>query len=321
MFAAAVTAGLAGCAEPAAPAAAPLPTRSPVTSIAPAQAEPPGPSSGVLPLTGSPAQSAEHRSRAAVAVAVDLAATPPRGLERADLVYEEIAPDGTDTALVVLQSNDAQVGPVAELRPLYPKLAVLLRPLMSHTGGPARFVRQLDGVAVDAGPAVTTGAYSDVDAVPVVDTAVVRQASPEAVAPVPVLTYRDPEMPWRVGESATALAVAVPGHDPVTWAYDASSGLWSRGGGTATANVLVLTVAFQPLDLGSGTTVQAAVLKGEGAAVVLSGGRRVSATWRTRGPNAALNLIDSGTQEVVRLAPGPTWIALVPAGSTMAPTP
>ncbi len=80
---------------------------------------------------------------------------------------------------------------------------------------------------------------------------------------------------------------------------------------------VVLVVAKHPA---SGYTAQnhASVptydLVGEGEALVATGGKTIAVTWRKADQNAPMQLLTADGQPVL-LAPGNTWVELVPKGT------
>jgi len=111
------------------------------------------------------------------------------------------------------------------------------------------------------------------------------------------------------------------------WAWDAPSGLWLRSEGTSAAmaasgarltatNVVAVTAAHPPSGFGAqqGASVPTYSLVGEGAATVATGGRTIAATWRKAAQDQPLQLFAADGSPVL-LAPGNTWVELVPQGS------
>ncbi len=111
-----------------------------------------------------------------------------------------------------------------------------------------------------------------------------------------------------------------------TWTWDANQG-WLRSEGTTPAITdkdqriratnVVLVVAEHP-DSGFNAQNNAPVptynLVGEGEALVASGGKTMAATWRKTAEDAPMQLFTADGQPLL-LAPGNTWVELVPKGS------
>ncbi len=63
----------------------------------------------------------------------------------------------------------------------------------------------------------------------------------------------------------------------------------------------------------AGNPVPDTVLEGTGSATVLSGGKAVTGKWSKRSTGSVLRVTADG--EDILLAPGETWVELVPTGT------
>ena len=110
------------------------------------------------------------------------------------------------------------------------------------------------------------------------------------------------------------------------WTYDATAGRWLRSEGTTPSRtaagvrmsaMTVVVLRVRTRDAGYrdpvGNPVPETVFTGTGPATVLSGGRQVAGTWRKARPDAPLQLTTS-TGAPLTVAPGVTWLELVPTG-------
>ncbi|MGH9181076.1 MAG: DUF3048 domain-containing protein, partial [Acidimicrobiales bacterium] len=137
---AAVLAGLvvlAGCSGSGVERAAPPDDPAPavVEAAPPTTAAPPP----LAPLTGLASPNA---GRPALVVKIDnaAAARPQSGLDRADVVFEEVVEGGEVRFMAVFQSNDADaVGPIRSVRPVDPEIVSPLGGLFAYSGGTAQF--------------------------------------------------------------------------------------------------------------------------------------------------------------------------------------
>ena len=124
-----------------------------------------------------------------------------------------------------------------------------------------------------------------------------------------------------------SLVFGAPSHP--SWTWDAARGVWARSqNGTAdldTAGVpfSAVNVVVLRVDVTVSQSIPKTELLGSGEAWISTGGRTVHATWSKGSATDLIRLVDdSGT--VVRLAPGNSWVELVPlAGSAdfIAPPP
>jgi hypothetical protein len=111
------------------------------------------------------------------------------------------------------------------------------------------------------------------------------------------------------------------------WAYDAGTGLWYRSEGNKAAvnadgnqlsamNVIALKMKIQTLGNvdAAGTHVPETLTVGSGEGIVATGGAVVNVTWSRSSEYDPIKLTTATGEEVV-LAPGNTWLELVPADS------
>lgn len=305
---------LAGCGSPAAtdgapPPAAPSPT--PAATGTPSRAADDRPRA---PLTGLPV---EPDVAVRTAVAVPVSGESPTGLDRADVVLEEIARPTRRVA--IFQSRDADsVGPVGPTRPTDPMALGVLKPVYAFNGGTTGQVDQ-----VEASPLVPVNAlrrgelFSTRSSARYASTAAVRkgvQAGPSTT----LFSYADGEGPPAGSRRVSAVTVTLPGGGTQSWTFDPAARLWRRvAGGPAAAvtNLVVQVVPYKVISLGryGGEGLSARVVGG-GAATVLAGQDAVSARWLKRGVVTATNYLDADSVPV-RLVPGTTWLLLAPTGA------
>ncbi|WP_456845091.1 DUF3048 domain-containing protein [Cellulomonas sp. P5_C6] len=318
--------------------AAPV-TQAPV--IEAAKAAPPAPVvQPRWPLTGVAATEVAVRPALAVKIENSGEARPQTGLDQADVVWEEVVEGGISRFVAVFQSQvPAEVGPIRSVRPMDPAIVAPMHGLIAFSGGQPGFVQALQAAGVqtisqDAGAA---GFYRK-----------------KGVGPAPHNVYGTPQTFWdqadadhsaapaqqfvmaKHPEQATAVVAGGPsatvsvklsGYAKPTWTWDAASGTWLRAEGSAPAvvrsgariaatNVVTLKVRL----VNSGTTdpagnpVPETVLDGTGEATVSTGGHTVTGTWTKSGTNAVLTLA-TPDGAVLTLAPGTTWVELVPQDS------
>lgn len=333
-----VAAGLAlgACGSPQTPAPAPetvtvSPTIAPAKGAAPAPAVPP-----TWPLTGV---AGEPAARPALAVKVEntAVARPQSGLEQADVVWETIVEFDVSRLIAVFHSQvPGEVGPIRSVRPMDPPVTAPLHGLLAFSGGQPGILDLVAGSGVQAlsHDAGVEGMYR-----------VRGRTAPHNV-------YGSPETFWRLAdaehqappgeqfefarsaERATAVVAGTPAStlafrlspaSSPTWSWDGAAWLRSEGSTPAVAasgarlaatNVVSITAEHPPTGFGAqgGAAVPTYNLVGSGDAVVATGGRTISVRWQKDADAAPMRLLlADGTP--VRLAPGNTWVELVPAGS------
>jgi DUF3048 family protein len=338
----ATAAGVVACSAATAPTpqakpSTTTPAPSPTPTPTPTPTPPPPPV--VWPLTGVPVDAVANRPALAVKIENSIDARPQTGLNSADLVYEEVVEGGITRFCAVFQSTvPPQIGPVRSIRPMDASIAGPLHGVLAFSGGVAPYITAarnagLQVLSQDSGAkgfrrSSARSAPHNVYADPSV---LLSQADPaHQAAPPPQFAVAPPtEQPSAAtGQPIGALHLTMSGVSHPLWTWDAGSGKWLRSesatpsvdaaGGTrlAATNVVVLrvnvvtTAARDP----AGNPVPETVLNGTGAAFVVSAGHAVAGTWTKPGVADPVTLTGSDGQPV-KLAPGNTWIELVPNGS------
>lgn len=319
-MAGALTVVLTGCIG--APMPVPSPSYTP-TYIAP-------PPTVLAPLTGEvlPVGAVPGPSLAAK-IDNHVDARPQVGLEHTDLVFEELVEGGLTRYVAVWQSDvPAEIGPIRSIRPMDPDIISPFGGIVAYSGGQDRFVRAMKA----------TGVYNAIHGQS--DTAAVMYRTDTKRAPHNVLV-RAPELialhaelappaqqfafapdvasssAVRDGAPITSIALRFGAPSTPSWAFDAASGRYLRsqagaadldtaGAQLGADNVIVLRVP-----VGNDGGVPKTELIGSGEAWVSSGGSMIAAVWSKPSPTGLIRLVDPAGN-VVRLAPGNTWIELVP---------
>jgi hypothetical protein len=330
---------LAGCTSTPGPTSVAPVTVAATVSLA-KQAAPTPTVPARWPLTGVAA--ADVVTRPALAVKIENLAQvrPQTGLDQADMVWEEVVEGGITRFVVVFQSQvPAQVGPIRSVRPMDTSITAPMHGLIAFSGGQPKFVAALAAAGVeilsqDAGKpgfarSPARAAPHNVFGTP---TTFWNQAdASHQASPSPQFTMA------RTAAQATAAAAGTPTSTvsitmsaiaKPTWTWNAADGTWLRSEGTtpataasgarlAATNVVVLRVNL--VNTGTvdpaGNPVPETVLDAStGQALVATGGKTISGTWTKTTTDSPLTLATAdGTN--ITLAPGKTWIELVPNGS------
>jgi hypothetical protein len=332
---------LAACGEGASdgPTAAPPVTQAP--QIEPVKGAPPAP---VVPprwpLTGVAATDVPVRPALAVKIENSGEARPQTGLEQADLVWEEVVEGGITRFVAVFHSQvPGEIGPIRSVRPMDPAIASPLHGLIAFSGGQPGFVQAL----ADSGLQILSQ-----------DKGAPGFFRKKGVAPAPHNVYGTPQTMWgqadaghsaappaqfavaRQADQATAVLAGTPagavdvtmsGYSHPQWTWDAGSGTWLRSEGAkpatarsgarlAAANVVTLSVRL--VDSGTrdpaGNPVPETVLDGTGTGLVATGGKTLPVTWTKSGQDTPV-VLTTAAGAPVQLAPGTTWVELVPGTS------
>ncbi|MFC9561672.1 DUF3048 domain-containing protein [Agromyces sp. NPDC056965] len=291
------------------------------------------------PLRGTPAEAAvlAHPS---LAVKIDNheEARPQIALNRTDIVFEELVEGGL-TRYVAIWHSDVpdEVGPVRSIRPMDPDIASPFGGIIAYSGGQEQFVEMMM-----ATPLVNivfdfdeTGLFYRADERPGPHDVILRSA--EAVARNASLAPPPVQFAYGTADPLAAPALAAAPTSRVdlvfsdgrfpAWEWDATTSGWLRsqegapdleasGERVHATNVVTLRVT---IDWSYGE-VPKTVLIGSGEAWVSAAGRTAHGTWTKGAAESPITLTaDDGSP--LRLAPGTTWVELVPSEGSATFTP
>jgi len=261
------------------------------------------------------------------------AARPQVGLERTDIVFEELVEGGLTRYVAVWQSDvPDEIGPVRSIRPMDPDIISAFGGIVAYSGGQQKFVALMQAAPVFNaihGQAATADTFfrTKTKTAPhnvLVKAAVVVGQHPELPAPNQQFAFAldaASSTASKDGAPASALNLVFSNASAPSWVWDATRGQYLRaqlgvadmdsaGGQLGATNVIVVRV---------GVVVSQGVPKtqliGSGEAWVSSNGKTIHATWSKDSATSAIVLRDD-QGITIRLAPGNSWIELVPtAGS------
>lgn len=279
--------------------------------------------------------------RPALAVKIEntAAARPQVGLEQADVVWETIVEFDVSRFVAVFQSQvPDEIGPIRSVRPVDPLIVAPLRGLLAYSGGQAGIL----ALARDSGAQILSHDAGDDGFYRVSDRSAPHNVmgSPatfwaqadadHAASPGQQFTIaRSPERASAVtaGSPASTLTFRLSAASNPSWTFDEGSATWLRSEGSrpATAvsgarlsavNVVSIVAAHVPSGFGAqnGASVPTYELVGSGDAVVATGGRTLAVRWQKDAQDSPLRLV-TADGAAVDLAPGNTWVELVPAGA------
>ena len=338
-----LAAGLAGLvlsacsSSPAHKDAAPKPKPTTTTTTAPA---PP------CPLTGEPAPGGAVPQRPAMAVKIDNypAGRPQSGLDKADIIFEEPVEGGITRFAAVFQcQNVALIGPVRSARNIdIGILGQLGNPLIAHVGGIDPVLANIDAspiVNVDIGASNSLMIHPPGKVPPDADytsTAIVYGTHPTMTTPPqPLFTYTT--TPPAGGTPVSLVHIDFSGTSNVTWKWNATTNTFQRyynyltpdmlanGVQNAAANVVVqyVQISYGPWAENSegGLEVQADLYPdASGTATVFRNGVAIPATWHRTTLASPTQYLDAAGNPI-SMAPGQTWVELVPNSIIATTTP
>ncbi len=293
-----------------------------------------------FPLTGLPLGDPRPAPHAALVVKIDNApkARPQVGINEADVVVEEQVEGGVTRFASIFHSTDVgRVGPVRSARSTdIAIVSPLHRPLFAYSGTNATFLRLVRAAPlVDVGHDAASGAYRRDRSRPApynlfASPAELRAHAPAGEDPPALFAYRRASDPFGAAGAKKVAGIHYEFRDIVTtivdFTWDGAARGWRRtqhgtphvdaaGAQVAPANVVVQFTRYA--DTGqrdrSGAAVPEAELLGEGDAWILSGGRLALGRWRKGAADEVTSYVDSEGAAVL-LAPGHTWVVLLPPG-------
>mgnify|MGYP005816791501 FL=1 len=300
---------------------------------------PPDPRPAVIwPLTGLDATtvSDSELSRPALSVKIENtdAARPQSNLEFADIVFEENVEYGISRLIAVYHSEYPEsVGPIRSMRPMDRNIMGSLGGPLVFSGAQRRFINQAaaSGITLIAQDVGSGGFFRTKDkrAPHNLHGYLKRfqEQSEGAKAPSEQWEFAYPETMATAtlsGKATASIDIRFSSYAHPHWDWDASVGLWKRFEGktphkvmsgkqiTAT-NIVIMWVTVQETGAtNQGMSVPETMVAGKsGKGWVATGGKRIAITWSKKGQFDTFVFKDASGEEVA-LAPGQTWLELVP---------
>lgn len=297
-------------------------------------------STSTCPLTGMPAPGGQVPARPALAIKVgnNPGARPQSGLSQADVVFEEPIEGAITRLLAVFQCHGApQVGPVRSTRWIDLQLLEQLgHPIFGFAGGidpdralvassplfDADFFRYYDLYTRDQSQLAPNNLY--------VATSSLWQLDKSQRPPPALFSYSTSPPTGSAVEPATSAQLTYSSIYEVSWQWQALSGRWLRFYGTSPANgasgtqlsatnVVIERVATVPgpyVEDAEGDYGVHSITVGRGPATVLRNGVAVKGYWERSSPDQITRLVTASGHRI-DLAPGSTWVELVPNYSTV----
>ncbi|RPF22978.1 DUF3048 domain-containing protein [Myceligenerans xiligouense] len=325
------------------PLPTPTETTAAETEVRKAAPPKPAPKPVYWPLTGIPGNEAAMR-HPAVSVKIENApeARPTRGLEHADIVWEEVVEGGITRFVATYHSTlpDA-VEPVRSVRPMDAAIVAPMKGILAYSGGQLPFIDQVNRVStqsviMDDGHAgfsrdPSRAAPHNVIGRPKVFLAQEREDMRLYSPPPAQFSYAhekgERSSAATQGRKAGTLKVRLSNRQTTNWYWNGESGTYKRSEGAAPSmamsgvrhgarNVVALKmdVVMTSYTDPSGASVPETQLVGSGEGFVASQGRVVKVRWEKPRVGASIQLeLENG--KPVKLAPGNTWVELVPRSS------
>lgn len=285
------------------------------------------------PLTGKTFEGEQDwQQRRALAIKVENSrmARPQAGLERADVVYEELAEGGITRFIAVFHSRGAnRVGPVRSARLVDPDVLAPLKPLFAYAGGVPPVVNAVRSVSglTDVSYDRATSAYRRVSERKAPHNLYTQTDElwddREGEPPPPLFSFGEP--PAEGGEAGAKASFSFAGNgEPVTWEWDAGDEVYVRsqsgtthtveGGAALEAdNVVIQLVSVRDGSIRdtAGLVSPDTTVLGDGEAILLRGGAAYRGRW-VRSSRSAPTVFQDASGNELAFATGTTWVELVP---------
>jgi hypothetical protein len=313
---------------PPPPTPTPEPTATPLPTVTHAE--------GINPLTGLPVPDPSVLKRRPLMVRIgnDVGARPQRGLNEADMVYEEITEWWiTRFSAIYLSQTPEMVGPIRSARLINLQLAPQYGAALAHSGGsdPVRW-------EISQAPITNLDQFFSPDPYehlpnegwqtravfkPQVARAYLAKKGWEAAVPLQGFLFSDTVEGGEPGEN---IYIYYPRSTCFTeWHYDAATGKYLRwiigsplmdaidGKQVSAANVIVYFAEHQDTDIvedSNGATSVRIIVNGRGPAWFFRDGKLNKGFWETDGTRTPFFTYEDGRP--YSLKPGNTWVEVVP---------
>jgi Protein of unknown function (DUF3048) N-terminal domain/Protein of unknown function (DUF3048) C-terminal domain len=287
------------------------------------------------PLSGEEPSDEAVLNRPAIAVKIENnpLAYPLSGLDRAELVYEEMVEGGLTRFMAIYHCSDtAKAGPVRSSRTIDPAIMSPTTRLLAAAGGNAIVRKALDRgdvILIDeskAGSAMRRIPRPGITSEHTLygNTSKLRKVGAKRFDDPPPSTFSFGDL-QDGAKKASTVTITFSGAASIT--YDYSDGMWRRsqdgeafltssGKQIAVDNVIVeehkVNLSQTIVDVAGNPSIEIADPTGSGRAVLFRDGRAIRGRWVRKSLGDPVTFETRSGDEMV-LHPGRTWIELVPS--------
>lgn len=286
----------------------------------------------VAALTGQADPTAATKRRSALTIKIDNTqpAHPQYGIDKADVVYEEIVEGGITRLAAIFNSNvPARVGPVRSVRRTDREIVFPIGGIFAFSGGAAYAVDSIRTAPVKLFDQSTSGGamYRDLTRPPphnlFANAQALMKMGGKVHSPPALFTYIPRSSPPR-GAPVASFTVNFLAGFATSYQWNGTTRSWVRsifgradvtgtGVQVSPTNVIVMNVNYIG---GVGVEGSEAKLTGSGPAEIFSDGRLQKGSWfrsKINKPTA----YRSSSGKVIALRPGQTWVELLATGETV----
>ncbi|MFN2593327.1 MAG: DUF3048 domain-containing protein [Actinomycetota bacterium] len=310
---------------------------SPHTSAEPSPSPAPSAPPPTCPLTGSAPKTASLLDRPAVAVKVENnpVAYPLSGLEKADLVFEEVVEGGLTRFMAIYDCGDASsVGPVRSSRIVDPAIMIPATKILADAGGNGIVLRHLKRKGIVNIDEDSAGAAMHRESRPGYAFEHTLYGNTKSLRKLGAAHYKKPPPDSYFkfgaaidgGKKAKKITLDFGPASTITYAYkkgkyyrtDGTSPLVSATNGNKQISVDNVIVEFHKVDLSThlvdvlGTPSPLIEdFTGTNKAVLFRGGKAYVGKWKRSYVGHPVKFVAKSGKEMT-LTPGRTWVELLP---------
>jgi Protein of unknown function (DUF3048) N-terminal domain/Protein of unknown function (DUF3048) C-terminal domain len=286
----------------------------------------------VAALTGLPDPTAVTKRRSALTIKMDNTpqAHPQYGVNRADVVYEEIVEGGITRLAAIFNSNlPTVVGPVRSVRRTDREIVFPIGGIFAFSGGAQYAISSIETAPVklidqsNAGGAMFRYSTRPPPHNLFANAELLVKEGGKVHSPPPLFTYVSRKA-RAVGAPVGSFTVNFLSGFAVSYQWDATTHTWLRsifgspdvtatGVRVAPTNVVVMSVDYRG---GVGVEGSYAQMVGAGPVEIFSDGRLQKGSWHRRNIRLA-TAYRSASGKVIALRPGQTWVELLATGESV----
>jgi hypothetical protein len=327
---------LSGCTSPS-PASS-SPAAAPSSAAPEATSTPTATAVAIYPITGEPIPAGTTLTSSLASKIDNLSVARPQiGLQYTDEVFEELVEGGLTRYVAVWQSHIPKTyGPVRSIRGMDPYIVSPLGGMITYSGGQPYFVRRIQDTVVknvsddvyggDSSLFHRIGTKSAPHNLVASGQNILKKFGSKIAPPAQQYSFAssvDKATASLVGTPTTTIKPTFSGVSHPTWKWSASKGVWLRFQSTGAkdtsddgkqlraVNVITMRVTLKTIK-----HTPVSQLIGTGKATVSTNGKTVTGTWTKATKKGKLRFVSDAGGPLV-LAPGNTWIEIVPTGGSV----
>ncbi|WP_430591410.1 DUF3048 domain-containing protein [Humidisolicoccus flavus] len=314
---------LSGCAGEAEPTPTPT-TQSPTPTPTPTEE----PAAILHPLTGAVLDTAATGPSIAAKIDNHPLARPQIALSQADIVFEELVEGGMTRYVAIWQSDmPDQIGPVRSIRPMDPGIISSFNGIIAYSGGQQRFIDLMQASpvynAIHGAADTADFMYRINRPAPhnvVLDAQAFQTAHSDLDAPPQQFLFpsEEGEVPSaNAGTPATSVNAQFSPGQQRQWACENDAWVRAQNGtpdvDDSGARITATNVLAINVGIGDNGGVPETAIVGSGTGVLVSGCNSIPVNWSKEDATSPI-VLTTESGDPVLLAPGKTWIELVPVG-------